>query len=47
MRSRAGALLRNKGQAGAVMLENGQWAYRYMEGAALILMKMPDCPASM
>ncbi|MDN3461123.1 hypothetical protein [Rhodococcus sp. APC 3903] len=36
----------DKGQAGTVMLENGQWAYRYKDGADLILMKMPDHPAS-
>lgn len=34
------------GQAGTVMLEGGQWAYRYKDGAELIMMKMPERPAS-
>ncbi|UJC82105.1 hypothetical protein D4768_30215 (plasmid) [Rhodococcus erythropolis] len=30
------------GQAGTVALEDGQWAYRYKDGADLIIMKMPE-----
>ena len=30
------------GQAGAVILESGRWAYRSKEGAVPILMKMPE-----
>ncbi|MDZ7910913.1 MAG: hypothetical protein U5O16_03630 [Rhodococcus sp. (in: high G+C Gram-positive bacteria)] len=29
---------------GTVMLEGGQWAYRYKDGAELIMMKMPERP---
>lgn len=36
----------DEGQAGTVRLENGQWAYRYKDGAELIMMKMPDRPAA-
>ena len=32
-------------QAGTVMMEGGQWAYRYTEGAEPILMKVPERPA--
>ena len=35
----------DKGQAGTVMLEGGQWAYRYKDGAEPIIMKMPERPA--
>ncbi|MFK4362356.1 hypothetical protein ABH939_005891 [Rhodococcus sp. 27YEA6] len=35
------------GQAGTVMTKDGQWAYRYKDGAELIMMKMPERPASM
>lgn len=33
------------GQAGTVLTKDGQWAYRYKDGADLILMKMPERPA--
>lgn len=36
----------DKGQAGTVALEGGQWAYRYAEGDEPIIMKMPERPAS-
>ncbi|WP_172403537.1 hypothetical protein [Rhodococcus qingshengii] len=36
----------DEGQAGTVLTKDGQWAYRYKDGAELILMKMPDRPAS-
>ena len=36
----------DKGQAGTVMREGGQWAYRYKDGAEPIIMKMPERPAS-
>ena len=36
----------DEGQAGTVMTKDGQWAYRYKDGAELIMMKMPERPAS-
>jgi len=36
----------DEGQAGTVMTNDGQWAYRYKDGAELILMKMPERPAT-
>lgn len=36
----------DEGQAGTVLTSDGQWAYRYKDGAELIMMKMPDRPAS-
>lgn len=35
----------DEGQAGTVLTKDGQWAYRYKDGADLILMKMPERPA--
>ena len=29
-------------QAGTVMTKDGRWAYRYKDGAELIMMKMPE-----
>ncbi|WP_336873517.1 hypothetical protein [Rhodococcus qingshengii] len=34
------------GQAGAVELEGGLWAYRYKEGADPILIPMPNQPTN-
>ncbi|MEH6796686.1 MAG: hypothetical protein V7694_21385 [Rhodococcus sp. (in: high G+C Gram-positive bacteria)] len=36
----------DEGQAGTVKMANGQWAYRYKDGADLIMMKMPERPAA-
>ncbi|MFC1471205.1 hypothetical protein [Rhodococcus qingshengii] len=36
----------NEGQPGTVLTKDGQWAYRYKDGADLIMMKMPERPAS-
>lgn len=36
----------DKGQAGTVLTSDGRWAYRYKDGAELIMMKMPDRPTS-
>lgn len=32
----------DEGQAGTVLTKDGQWAYRYKDGADLIIMKMPE-----
>ena len=34
-----------RGPAGTVLTSDGRWAYRYKDGADLILMKMPERPA--
>ena len=36
----------DEGQAGTVMPTDGQWAYRYKDGAELIMMKMPERPGA-
>ncbi|UKO89764.1 hypothetical protein [Rhodococcus erythropolis] len=46
MRSAGGARSLNEGQAGTVLTKDGRWAYRYKDGADLIMMKMPERPAS-
>lgn len=32
----------DEGQAGTVLTKDGQWAYRYKDGADLIIMKMAE-----
>ncbi|MET3959974.1 hypothetical protein ABIE52_006909 [Rhodococcus sp. OAS809] len=32
------------GQAGAVILKSGRWAYRYKKGVVPIFMRMPERP---
>ncbi|MGR6584899.1 hypothetical protein ACT89R_30295 (plasmid) [Rhodococcus qingshengii] len=44
MRLEGGVRPRPWGQAGTVMMTDGQWAYRYKDGAELIMMKMPERP---
>ncbi|OFV78046.1 hypothetical protein [Rhodococcus erythropolis] len=36
----------DEGQAGTVMTKDGQGKYRHKDGAPLIILKMPECPAS-
>ncbi|MBT2270519.1 hypothetical protein [Rhodococcus qingshengii] len=36
----------DEGQAGTALTSDGRWAYRFKDGAELIMMKMPERPAA-